>query len=126
MFGFFDKGSSWTQGMQLYNVTIISLAAYSLVTNPEGKVAELGLALVTHAYSMYSLNETNGFGTRILGAGANLFRMGAIYAGITSGCSNASWALQAMCACGNLLNMGTLLFDDKSEDDGAKPASKLN
>ena len=126
MFGFFSKSSILTQGMQLYNATIISVAAYSLVTNPEGRVAELGLALVTHAYSMYSLNVTNGFGIRILGTGANLFRMGAIYAGITSGCSNASWTLQAMCACANLLNMGTLLFDDKSENNKATPANKLN
>jgi hypothetical protein len=126
MFGFFDKGISWTHGMQLYNATIISLAAYSLVTDPEGKAAELGLALVTHAYSMYCLNEKVGFGTKIFGAGANLFRMGAIYAGITSGCSNASLAMQAMSACGNILNMGTLLFADTPEDDAAKPASKLN
>ncbi|MBL7481268.1 hypothetical protein [Legionella bononiensis] len=112
--------------MQLYNATIISLAAYSLVTNPEGKVAELSLALVTHAYSMYGLNVTNGFETKLMGMGANLFRMGAIYAGITSGCSNASWSLQAMCACANLLNMGTLFLDDNTEDNRAKSANKLN
>lgn len=124
MFGFFDKGISWTQGMQLYNAAVISVAAYSLITDPQGKVADLGLALCTHAFSTYCLNETTGFGAKLLGVGGNLFRLGAIYAGVTSGCTNASWTLNALSACASALNSTTLLFCDRSDEDDAKAIKK--
>ncbi|CAM2758824.1 hypothetical protein [Legionella worsleiensis] len=122
MFGFFEKGISYTQGIQLLNATVITVASYSLLTSTEGGAAEFGLMVVTHAFSAYCLNDA-GFGTKLLGAGANLFGLGATYAGLTSGCSNASWALQAMSACGNAFNTFSMLFIDRPRVEDEAPAA---
>lgn len=120
MFGFFDKGITWNKGMQLFNAAAFSVALYNLVTDPEAHVAELGLDLVTHAYSLWCLNDNPGFEHQMGGYSINVLRMGDIYRGVVSGVTSVPLLINAADAIGHLLTAGSILLNGSSDKDDNK------
>jgi hypothetical protein len=120
MFGFFDKGITWNKGMQLFNAAAFTLALYNLATDPEAHAAELGLDLVTHAYSLWCLNDNPSFGNQIGGYSINVLRVGDIYRGIVSGVTSVPLLINAADAVGHLLTAGSILFNGSSDKDDNK------
>ncbi len=122
MFGFFEKSMTWNKGMQLFNAAAFSVALYNLITDPEAKAAELGLDLVTHAYSLWCLQDNPGFKNQLAGPAVNLVRLGEIYGGVMSGITQIPLLVSTVDAIGHLLNAGSILMNsEKKEDIPASP-----
>lgn len=84
---FFNRQRTWKATFQAYNLLVMGIAAYDFLTNPRATFSEHGTDLAIHALTILTLREVpsglTAGGTSLL----NVMRLGAIYAGMTSGCS---------------------------------------
>lgn len=108
-------------GTQVFNFAAFALATYDQMTNPNAKLSENGLDMFVHAMSFLSLHENVSFLRRLVTSGSNMIRLGAIYAAVTSDCSDSSAtpvALLFVDALGHLMTAGTLIFapDEEAEN----------
>lgn len=115
MFGLFNTNSRWKCGIQVVNLAALSLATYDLITNPEASLAEVGFDVLVHAASFLSLkNNADTLGAFIT-SGLNMARFGAIYAGVTSGCTGVPLLLNGVDAVNHLVTSGAVLCEDESQ-----------
>ena len=119
MIGFFHQTNQWRRALQIYNTLAFTIAAYELVNNPAASIYEVGADMLIHLATCYSLGKDASAPSELGWGAVNLMRIGAIYAGVTSGISAFSSPLNALDAVGHLLNAGTLIFDD----EGVRPES---
>ena len=94
---FFNGSNYWKMSMQVFNFAAFSLATYDQMTNPNAKLSENGLDMFVHAMSFLSLHENASFLKRLVTSGANMMRLGASYAAVTSDCSDCCVSLLYAC-----------------------------
>lgn len=124
---FFNRGNSLKRGVQAVNLLALTVATYDLMTNPNSKFSENGLEIMTNVMSYLCLFENTSFINRFVVSGFNKMRVGAIYAGVTSGCSETSLGLSAVKAVAQLVTSGTLLFaSDEEEENQARARVGVN
>jgi len=115
MFGLFNRKSGFKAALQAYNALTMCVAAYGLMTNPQAKFSEVGADVLIHAISLYSLRENAGALLQIFSSGANMFRMGSIYAALTLEGSSVPTSLNATDMVNHLLNTVAGLIPNEEE-----------
>ena len=84
-FTLFSTESKARAALQVYNIAGMGLAGYGMITyamsdNPERGQYELGLDFAAHAIGFFALRDNASVLLRLLSAGMNMTRDGAIYA----------------------------------------------
>ncbi|WP_019216139.1 hypothetical protein [Legionella tunisiensis] len=124
MFGFFNQKSAWRAGMQAYHALAFTYAAYELYTNPTS-LAENGLTMFVSAVSGLSLSEHNNIFADLGGAALNTTQIGAVYNGVTSGCTLVPGLFNAVKTVGSLVSTGVSVFTS-CPDEPSTASAKLN
>lgn len=93
----------------------MGLATYDFFFNPESQLSEVGLDFSVHVLSFLSMQENSNLFVQLLSSWANMFRGGAIYAGVTSGCTGVPAVLNGLDGLGHFANGATLIFPDEAE-----------
>ena len=113
---FFGKSTTAkiTQGA---NLIALAAALYAIYENPES-AAEFGLDTIVHGTTALTMRQGAGL-TDVCGASAlNLLRLGAIYSGVTSGCSPAPMAALVIDTGFHLWNtFYSLIIDTGSKEE---------
>jgi hypothetical protein len=127
---FFNGSNYWKMGMQAFNFAAFSLAIFDQMTNPKAKLSENGLDMFVHAMSFLSLHENASFLRRLVTSGSNMIRLGAIYAAVTSDCSDSSTTpvgILFLDALGHLITAGTLIFapDEEAENRARRSVTAM-
>ncbi|QDP72441.1 hypothetical protein FOG18_07655 [Legionella israelensis] len=115
--GFFNRENRFRTAMQIYNLSIASLALYNLLTDPEASFAELGPDIIIHVTSAISYQSSELGFTDIGSAALNFFRIGSIYTGVSSGCSSVSTDLNLADVGNHMANILTSIFAVNSEKE---------
>lgn len=124
MLHFFNAKNKWQAGVQVTNLLALTWAAYELITNPEAKASELGMDIAIHAITFVSLYEdTNALGS-FGSSSLNMFRLGAIYSGVTSGSTSVSIGLNALDAVHHLVNSATSILCSSGDEE--TPSSSMH
>lgn len=119
MLGFFNTQHSWKKALQAYNLLALTLATYTLATDPDASKSELGADILVHYVTILSLRENTSCFTAMASSLLNTARIGAIYGAVTSGCSSATSIFNALDVTNHFVNMlGSLAAGcDKKEPD---------
>ncbi|CEK10009.1 hypothetical protein [Legionella hackeliae] len=75
--------------LQVVNLAAFGAATYALLTDPNATIAEFGLDAAVHLISYFGLSDPASLACEVSASSANLIRLGAIYAGVTSGSTSA-------------------------------------
>jgi hypothetical protein len=115
MFGWFNQKSTFKRTLQIYNIAAMGLATYDFLFNPESQFSEVGLDFSVHVLSFLSLQENSSLLLQLISSWANMFRGGAIYAGVTTGCTGVPAVLNGLDGLGHFANGTSFMFTDETE-----------
>ncbi|KTD82186.1 hypothetical protein [Legionella waltersii] len=126
MFGWFNQKSTYKKALQIYNLAALGLATYDFFFNPESQYSEVGLDIAVHAMSFLSLQENSNAVLQFFSSWANMYRGGAIYAGVTSGCTRVPGVLNGLDALGHAANGFSIVCSDVEEESNESVAKLKN
>ncbi|WP_019218164.1 hypothetical protein [Legionella tunisiensis] len=104
MFRFFNQKSRACALMQALNTTALLIALNEIINDPE-HAWEWGLEALTHFVSILALVEKPSLLGNASSVSLNFMRIGAIFSGVTSGCSTLSNLTNLFDAAGHLGNI---------------------
>lgn len=123
MSNFFNRANNLKLGLQALNLTAFTVATISLIENPS-KLSENGLAMLVHAMNFISLSENADYFGRLISSQLNIFRLGAIYAGVTSGNSGMPLVINTINAMNHLVT-AVALFTNTDEENRREALSSV-
>ncbi|MBI2786671.1 MAG: hypothetical protein HYX60_10410 [Legionella longbeachae] len=103
---FFNTENKWRATMQAANGLALMVSAYKMFSNPE-TAWENGFEIALHALNFVTFSTNDNALTSIGNAALNFSSLGAIYAGVTSGCSGTSVKVNMFDALLHLTNAVT-------------------
>lgn len=106
--------------MQVLNGLALMMAAYNLISNPE-TVWENGFDIAMCALNVVTFSSNDNALTSIGNAALNFTGMGTVYAGVTSGCSSNSVAVNMGKAALHLSNAITSICYKYEENQETSP-----
>jgi hypothetical protein len=107
---FFPSVPFLKKSLQAWNVLVLALATYDLISSPTDRFSEVGADIVVHALTILSLQENTSAIMTVLGTSANIFRLGNIYTGTLSGSTTISPFFNAIDTTTHLVNAGSVFF----------------
>ncbi|MDI1352315.1 MAG: hypothetical protein PSV35_06035, partial [bacterium] len=115
----------WKKKLQIWNLLVLTAATYDLITNPEATYSEVGMDIAIHALSILNLNEDANILLQLFTSGANVFRTGAIYAGVTSGASHVPQLLNYLDVVTHSINAGFVIAPGSDSEEDELLSSKM-
>jgi hypothetical protein len=115
MLGFFNTENKTKFYLQLYNTSVILIAAHQLLTDDKLSKAEIGSDILVHALAIHSLRPNAGTFSAFGSFSLNTFRLGSVFTALTTGCSSLSLLANSWDAFTHVLNLVVIL--DDTEDD---------